>query len=128
MKETDNTFVLLSLQLNGPLSAEDSVTYGNNATSPLNSIHNFHVAKSQIPQDVMHVLFEGVLPLETKLMLNSFMGDGYITLELLNQRVCHFACGRSEAKNIPPKEFQKVNFTGTSKLRLSCKFATYIFF
>lgn len=108
-------------KLSGPLGAEDSVTYGINSTSPLNLISYFHVAKSQIPQDVMHVLMEGVLPLETKLMLSSFMGDGFVGLELLNQRVSHFAYGRVEARNKPPKEFKKTYFTGTgSKLHLSC--------
>ena len=33
--------------------------------SPLNSIEHFHVANSQIPQDFMHIVLEGVLPLET---------------------------------------------------------------
>lgn len=108
-------------KLNGPLSSEDSTTYGVNAPCPLNSISHFHVAKSQIPQDVMHVLFEGVLPMETKLMLSSFMEDGFITLNLLNQRISHFTYGRVEARNKPPKEFQKTHFTGTgSKLHLSC--------
>lgn len=45
----------------GVEGADDSVTYGINYRSPLNSIHNFHVASSQLPQDVMHVLFEGIL-------------------------------------------------------------------
>ncbi len=108
-------------KLDGPLSAEDSVTYGINAVSPLNAINNFHVANSQIPQDVMHVLFEGVLPLETKLLIGSLISDKYITLDFLNQRISHFIYGRNEARNKPPKEFQKANFTGTSKLHLSCR-------
>lgn len=71
----------------------------------------------------MHVLLEGVLPMETKLMLNSSMGEGYITLELLNRRVSHFAYGRIEARNKPPKDFQKAYFTGPgSKLHLSCAY------
>ncbi len=31
------------------------------------------VTNSQLPQDVMHVLLEGVIPLEMKLMLNVFI-------------------------------------------------------
>ena len=52
---------------------DDSVTYGINYRSPLNSIHNFHVASGQLPQDVMHILFEGVLIMEIKLLLRQFI-------------------------------------------------------
>ena len=108
-------------KLSGPLSTEDSTTYGINSSCPLNAISHFYVAKSQIPQDVMHVLFEGVLPMETKLMLSGFMEAGYITINILNQRVNNFGYGRVEARNKPPKQFQKSYFTGTgSKLHLSC--------
>lgn len=107
--------------LNGPLSSEDSTTYGVTGPSPLNSINHFHVAQSQLPQDVMHIIFEGVLPMETKLMLNSFMENGYLTLDLLNQRVRHFTYGRIEARNKPPGPFKKSYFEGIgSKLHLSC--------
>lgn len=108
--------------LNGPLGSVDSTTYGVTGTSPLNSINYFHVAQSQMPQDIMHVLLEGVLPMETKLLLNRFMQDGFLTLELLNQRVSNFTYGRTEARNKPPKPFKKSYFEGTgSKLHLSCK-------
>ena len=55
--------------LNGPMAKENSITYGITCNSPLNQIDNFHVTNSQLPQDVMHVLLEGMLPLETKLMI-----------------------------------------------------------
>ena len=50
--------------------------------SPLNQIDNFHVTNSQLPQDVMHMLLEGMLPLETKLMI---FYTGYLqsTLQIL---------------------------------------------
>ena len=69
----------------------------------------------------MHVIFEGVLPLETKLMLNNFMEDGFLTVGKLNERVSNFVYGRGEAINKPPKPFQEAHFTGVgSKLHLSC--------
>jgi len=71
--------------LQGPLAEEDSVTYGVNGPSCLNQIEHFHVANFQLPQDVMHILLEGVLTLETRLMLNSYIfDDRYFTLEHLN--------------------------------------------
>ena len=55
--------------MNGPLAEQDSVTYGVNFTSPLNDLKYFHVANFQLPQDIMHVMLEGVIPYEMKLML-----------------------------------------------------------
>ena len=69
--------------LNGPMAKENSITYGITCNSPLNQIDNFHVTNSQLPQDVMHVLLEGMLPLETKLMINSFLASGFFTLDTL---------------------------------------------
>ena len=65
----------------------DSVTSGIKSRSPLNKIDFFHVANSQLPQDIMHVLFEGVIPLETKLMLEVFIFEKYFTLSFLNDRI-----------------------------------------
>ena len=74
--------------LQGPLASADSTTYGINYCSALNRVEGFHAVGGQIPQDIMHVLFEGVLHLEVKLMLKHFIVDmGYFTLETL--RVSH---------------------------------------
>ena len=73
--------------LNGPMAKEISITYGITCNSPLNQIDNFHVTNSQLPQDVMHVLLEGMLPLETKLMILAlgFFYTAYLqsTLQIL---------------------------------------------
>ena len=73
--------------LQGVLGPDDSVTYGVNSTSYLNRIKHFHVANFQMPQDVMHVILEEILPLETRLMLAGFIEDGFLTLQLLNNRI-----------------------------------------
>lgn len=103
--------------LQGALASEDSTTYGVNGPSCLNQIEHFHVASFQMPQDVMHIVLEGVLPLETRLLLASFIGDGKFTLEQLNERVVNFTYGRVEARNKPPKKFEKSHLT--SRLHLS---------
>ena len=106
--------------LNGPMAKENSITYGITCNSPLNQIDNFHVTNSQLPQDVMHVLLEGMLPLETKLMINSFLALGFFTLNTFNQRCKYFACGRAESRNKPPNEFLAAHFSAaSSKLHLS---------
>ena len=71
--------------LNGPMAKENSITYGITCNSPLNQID---VTNSQLPQDVMHVLLEGMLPLETKLMI---LALGFFTLHTFNQRCKYFA-------------------------------------
>lgn len=104
--------------LEGILAAEDSVTYGVNHVSVLNKINHFHVT-NQLPQDIMHVIFEGVLNLETRLVISSFVNkDRYFTLDLLNQRIANFSYGRAEKQAKPPRPFTAANLTG-SKLPLS---------
>lgn len=99
----------------------DSVTSGIKSRSPLNKIDFFHVANSQLPQDIMHVLFEGVIPLETKLMLRVFIWDKkYFTLSFLNDRIQNFSYGKRESQNKPPKPIEKKHLESTgSKMHLS---------
>ena len=67
------------------LAAADSVTYGVNFLSTLNSLDHFHVSNNQIPQVIMHILIEGVVPYTLKSMLHSFIFDKkYFTHDILN--------------------------------------------
>ena len=102
------------------MAKDDSVTYGINYPIPLNKIDHFHVVNSQLPQDVMHVLLEKVLPMETKLMLRNFMVQRFFTLNTLNNKCKHFTYGRAESRNRPPKDFNAIRFSDSSnKLPLS---------
>ena len=106
--------------LDGPLADHDSTTYGINYKSPLNEISGFHVANNQLPQDVMHIILEGTLPLEIKLMLTSFIKDKkYFDVQFLNDRVSKFYYGKTESRNKPPKEFTIKSFSPDGKLHLS---------
>ena len=106
--------------LNGPLHSSESTTYGLNYCSPLNQISGFHAASGQMPQDIMHVLLEGVLHLEMKLMLKHFIqNESYFSLDTLNARVENFAYGRTESKSKPPKSFSLAHVIGSGKLPLS---------
>ena len=102
--------------LEGPCSSADSTTYGITHNSCLNELPYFHVATLQMPQDVMHVLLEGVLPLNVSLMMSSFINDGIITVEELNERIKTFKYGRVEAKAKPPRLFEKKSFAGKPHL------------
>lgn len=101
--------------LDGPLSDEDSVTYGINYRSPLNELDNFHVI-DQVPQDIMHVLLEGVIPYELLLMLTSFVNDQkYFSVHLLNDRIASFAYSTHEGTN-KPSPIKSTVFTHRSSL------------
>jgi len=80
----------------------DSVTYGINYNSVLNDLEHFHVANNQLPQDVMHILLEGVIPYTMNLMLHSFIFvKSYFTLNLLNERIFCFKFSRTESADKP---------------------------
>ena len=115
--------------LHGPRAHADSITYGINYCSPLNSIVGFHAAGGQMRQDIMHVLFEGVLQLEVQLMLKHFLYVAhYLTLDTLNARIENLAYSRTEARNRPPKLFSSGHITGSGKLPLSGMRHTCIMF
>lgn len=118
-KETYDYHVSL---LDGPLSKENSVTYGVNFRSPLNSLKGFHVADN-LPQDIMHVLFEGVLPYEIALMLRNFiLVEKYFSLEALNHRISSFTYTDYEVKD-KPTMIQYNLLTTTKNVTQSCKFS-----
>lgn len=78
------------------------------------------MANGQMPQDVMHVILEGVLPFEIRLMLKVFIYDkSYFGLNLLNDRLESFVYGRNEARTKLPKTFERKQITGESSLGLS---------
>ena len=106
--------------LNGPMAETDSTTYGICYNSPLNEIEYFHVARMmQMPQDMMHVLFEGVLSMEVQMMIATFLKNKFFTLTILNDRVESFEFG-TDIKNKPPKLFKQRDFDSSStKLHLS---------
>ena len=68
------------------LDSSASVEYGINRQSELEGIPNFSVAEN-LPHDIMHDLFEGVLPYEIKLLLTILMGNNYLTLSVLNEHI-----------------------------------------
>ena len=104
--------------LDGPLSDEHSVTYGINYRSLLNDY--FHVV-DQVPQDIMHVLLEGVVPYELLLMLKTFVSDKkYFSVHLLNDRIASFAYSTHEATN-RPSLIKPTVFTHGSTLAQTCE-------
>ncbi|XP_072181468.1 uncharacterized protein [Diadema setosum] len=67
---------------------------------PLNSVLHFHVITNRAP-DVMHDMFEGVCPLELKLILNELIIKKFFSIDLLNARLLSFNYGFQEKQNKP---------------------------
>ena len=68
----------------------------------------------------MHVLLEGVMQLEIKMMLKVFIYDEhYFELTTLNERLASFKYGRNESRSKPPRLFERKNISGDSSLGLS---------
>lgn len=73
---------------------------GLSKSSALNELRNYHVSQN-ISVDIMHDIFEGIAPLEVKLVLDQLINDGYFTLHELNQRITSFSYGFTDARNRP---------------------------
>lgn len=88
--------------LSGLLRETDSVTYGINYESVLNQLDDFNVCDGQLPQDMMHILLEGVLPYTIKAMLQSFVCEKhFFSIEYVNHKLLSFKFSRSESKSKP---------------------------
>ena len=86
-----------------------SVAYGITRRSTARDFPHFDLTK-MIPEDIMHVLFEGVIIYETKLILQKLFDDGLCTIKQLNNVIDTFPYGykHSECKPnpIPEKLFE----------------------
>lgn len=88
MRTADSHFEQCAL-LTGPLSVHHSTSYGINRLSILEEIPGFSVT-SGLPHDIMHDLFEGVVPYHMGLLLNYCVGEKFFTIEELNERIATF--------------------------------------
>ena len=104
--------------LAGPSSSNNSTKFGINR---LDKIPHFSVA-SNLPHDIMHDLFEGVVPREIKLLLLHLIQSKYLTISVFNDRLCQFDFGYTEIsdkpseldQNIPKKLEQKIRQSETN--------------
>ena len=82
-------------------SNKHSVTYGINRPSPLLQIENFDITKC-LPFDVMHTVYEGVVPYHLNLLL-CYLIDScqYFTLVQLNYTIKTHPYGYSESDTKP---------------------------
>ena len=89
---------------------ELQTTYGINKRSPLLQLPSFDVTK-QLPQDVMHILLEGIIQYELNLVLNVFYAAGSFSLDQLNASIANHDYSFHEVSSKPPP-LRKAVFNG----------------
>lgn len=93
-----------------------SKNYGVNRRSELLNAPFFDVCQ-QLPQDIMHVFLEGVVPYEIKLLLQLYIEHGHFTMEELNNQIKHFPYGYTDIKDKPlPIRMQDLDLDSSSNL------------
>ena len=104
--------------LNGPLHAHISTTYGVSEDSILNDSRYFHVVDGIVP-DVMHDMLEGTTQLVMRCLIR------YLVLErkmfsfmTLNKRIATFSYGAADIRN-KPSEISQSTFTSCESLKQS---------
>lgn len=75
--------------LQGPLQSHYSTAYGINFMSILEEVPRFSVING-LPFDIMHDLYEGIVPYEMKLLLQHCVNSKYFTINELNRRILQF--------------------------------------
>ena len=99
-----------------------STTYGVNRKSIFAHLKDFDICQC-FPQDIMHILLEGVVPYESKLLLKVLIdGIRCFTLKELNQKIESFDYGYMNKKNQPsPITRDTMNAVSDSKLKQTGK-------
>lgn len=92
--------------LTGPSFQTNSVEFGINHASELDRIPYFSVAEN-LPHDIMHDLFEGVIPCEMKLLLTHLVNAKYFTIATVNDRLRRFDYGYMERSDVPSELNEK---------------------
>ncbi len=87
-------------RLRGPDGPSVSIEFGINRRSSLDSLPNFSVVDN-MPHDIMHDLFEGVVPCEFKLFLQYCISQSVFSLDTFNHRLAAFDFGYSEIGDRP---------------------------
>lgn len=88
------------MENNPALAKHYSVNYGLDRRSILSKFPGFKITE-QLPQDLMHILLEGAIPYVVKCMLQYYIANGLITVDLINSRLMEFQYGYSQVKDKP---------------------------
>ena len=100
--------IVRGLKASSSVSVHLSVNYGVNRGTVVADINFFRVTKC-FPQDIMHVLIEGVLVKEVQLLIKYCLSKNFFSLDQLNQAISTFHYGYHDLPNKPsPVEFDRI--------------------
>jgi len=101
------------------LKASLRTTYGINKRSVLVDFPGFDLIK-QTPQDVMHGIFEGVAPMEVKLVLKYLILSGLIELDEFNSAIQNFPYSPLDIRDKPSPISVSTLAANDNRLKQSC--------
>lgn len=101
-------------ELTGQDFSQYSKLCGVNNLSPLHKAPFFKLTKC-FPQDIMHILLEGVVPHEFTLLVAYLLEEKYLTLSELNSKIESLQYNYHDLKN-KPSIIQKEAMKGTKKI------------
>ena len=78
---------------------------GLNRSCEFNKLNYYHVGKN-FSFDIMHDFYEGLLPIEMKLVLSELLSQDLFTLEEFNSRIRAYSYGFANSSNRPSPIFQ----------------------
>ena len=105
---------------------ELKLVFGLNQRSPLCQWPNFDVIR-QLPQDIMHIISEGVLQYEVRLVILYYIENDFFKLEELNSLIEKHSYGYTEISSKPGPLRQTV-FTNKEGYKLKYSAAQAILF
>ena len=100
LRTSESYFEQCSL-LCGPLKGHYSTMYGINFMSILEEVPGYSVING-LPHDVMHDLYEGIVPYEMKLLLCHCVSVKYFTIDELNARIEKYGFTHNKPRYIDP--------------------------
>ena len=123
---TNHSEYCSALALGDVLRHNIATTYSVSRDSILNTLEHFHIIDG-LPPDIMHDVLEGALPLELKMMLSQFIGNGFFTLDQLNARIKAFPYGEEDRSKKPSQILLANLKTTDTSLKQSWNGYIYIF-
>ncbi|KAL2102281.1 hypothetical protein ACEWY4_001449 [Coilia grayii] len=101
------------------LKAHLKTTYGINRRSRLVDFPAFDLI-NQTPQDIMHIIFEGVAPMEIKLVLKKLILSGDLELDAFNSAIQNFPYSSVDVRDKPCPISVTTLTANDNKLKQSC--------
>ena len=101
MLRTSQSYFEQCSLLCGPLHNHYSTMYGINYMSVLDEVPGFSVIEG-LPHDIMHDMYEGIVPYEMKLVLCHCVSMKYFSLDEVNERMSKYGFVDNKPRPIDP--------------------------